>query len=360
MPVYNITQQEWENSNSYRRYPFADDVSRTSTNGFKLDDSIFVDGMFHPIDLEGELYLSAVDAFTGELVISDSANGNEKGRGTLQEDFITFTDTFGRHAGKLVLGSGGEQFLKLIGSYTFTVDATRFAPSVVFPQNQRAVRGIRTPDGAVLTGDVTFVGENGVRVIVEEAADGTDVLTVNAVGIARRPEGSRLGDPIKHIYISQPGASVLSIRREENIIFLGHCLPLEELCGGKEYLPRPGGKLPPHADTRFGVDRDTDPCEDPSPPPPPVICPDPLPYGNQEPEHLGFFYFVSESDNIFLCNTSNPAAGFELQGLGSPIAPGVGAEGDCADDGTGGTDLVIRQLPPRDQQGLIFSGRVQL
>lgn len=356
MPVYNLTQQEWENSNSYRRYPFADDVSRQSSSGFAFSDSVFVDGMFYPVDLAGELYLSAVDADTGDLVISDSGSGEEKGRGPIGADFITFKDSLGRHVGKLVLGPGGGSLLSLAGSYEFTVAATRFAPSVVFPQNQRVVRGLRTPDGAVLTGDITIVGENGVQVAVD--TDG--VLSINAVGVARRPPGSRLGDPIKHIYISHPGVSVLTLRREENVLYLGHCLPLEELCGGKDYLPRPGGKLPPHADSPFCVDRDQDPCEESPEPPPPVVCPDPLPYGDQEPEHLGFFYLVSESDALFLCNASSPAAGFEVQGLGNSNAPSVGADGDCSDDGSGGTDLAIRQLPPRDQQGLVVSGRVRV
>lgn len=359
MPVSTISMQEWENGNEQRRYPFADDSLLTAESGFRLSDFYFVDGMLHPFDLEGELYLSGIDLTTGKVVLSDSATGLEKGSAPITGGTLIFTDSLNRHVGKLIIGRNGTALSSLVGAHTFSPTATRFAPAAVFPQNQTAVRAVRTPDGALLTGDVTIVGENGVRVTVETVGPGGEqAIFVNAVGVATRPPGSRLGDPIRHIYISQPGNSVLSLSRDGNVIYLGHCFQLEELCGSKDYLARPGGKLPPHADTPFGHDRDEDPCELPPEPPVTPPCPDPLDPGVQEVEHCGFMYLVSTSDVLSICNTSIPSAGAGLQGSGNSLVPDTGAGGSCTDAAGRGADLVIRQLPPRDLQGLQIKSRV--
>ena len=55
---------------------------------------------------------------------------------------------------------------------------TPFAPAVIVPQPEIGVRGIVTPDGDALFGDVWLVGENGV--IIRRDTDGS--LRIDMIG----------------------------------------------------------------------------------------------------------------------------------------------------------------------------------
>jgi hypothetical protein len=66
---------EWRNQNSYRKYPFADDMLLVTAAGLKLADDVFVDAMFFPVNPNGNLFVQSISVsqkMTPEVGISVS------------------------------------------------------------------------------------------------------------------------------------------------------------------------------------------------------------------------------------------------------------------------------------------------
>jgi len=187
------------------------------------------------------------------------------------------------------------------------------------------------PDGAVLTGEVKFEGQDGIVLRVEDGA-----IAIHAVGSAEVPDDIQLGPPIKQIYINELADSALTIGRDGNIIKIGHRVSLADTDSSKDQIVGEGGELPPREDTKFGTGV-FDPCVPPGPEAPPPALPPTLP-GEQEVAHAGFFYMVSVTDLISISPVSAPSIPTTIQGIDPEIL-----------------DLVARSLPPRDKQGLKFN-----
>jgi hypothetical protein len=170
MATQRIFVPEWRDDLKDSRYPFTDSSSLESSGGVSIDKDMFVDAVVYPIGYSAPIYLRTISA-EARLVtfsISDASNtlaitGSVDPFGT--DDSISLTDNYGRPAGLLVCGP--EKIARLqawpLGEYSFD-DNAEFVASVVIPMPENHLSGFILPDGSVMTGDVWFVGENGVVV----------------------------------------------------------------------------------------------------------------------------------------------------------------------------------------------------
>lgn len=159
---------QWRAEHEPTRYPFASEATLTNGEQF-LPAGTLLDACLYPIGGGADLYLSAVvvDHDRVTVFFGDAADARLcSGSFDLVSppDTVPLVDAFGRSAGLLVsessrLGLFGAWGL---GTFAFEAEQTPLAATVCFPQPAVGVRGIRVPDGTVLTGDVWFVGEDGV------------------------------------------------------------------------------------------------------------------------------------------------------------------------------------------------------
>lgn len=325
MSTTTVQYQEWLSTNKERNYPFAENSSLVSNQGVLLPKGAFTDGIFYPIDLVGRLYLATINATTETMTIIDDATGIVKGTST--DSFVNgihhFYDEIGRHVGSLTTS---QSITDVAGELTFETDATTFEGAVVYPQNQPGVRGIRLPDGTVLTGEVTLVGRDGVMLSTNN--DGT--IRVDVVGT---PGNEVLSPIIKDILVY--GDCVLSATKDGNVISLlsGEISTPAQICTAKNNLIQPDGSFPAN---------DTDPCDPVEPPVPPEECPPPsIPVSSiPECDHGGYFYFNAVSPIIDIKALEYPGVTVNINGISNSNV-----------DVTTIADL----LPPRSLGALKFS-----
>lgn len=319
---------EWRNINRERDYPFSDGVTREPTTGIQIKQDAFLDAVFYPINLEGELFLSGVDRMAGTLEVSDESG--VRGTGSINGDVVTFFDSFGRPVGTVVIGPG---FDSLSATTVATVEATRFAAACVFPQNQVGVRAFLLPDGTIVTGDVTLAGEDGIRVDTS-IEDGKTVIRIMAVGVQSTDDCIDLPPPVKCLKIKQAEGSTLTISQAVSaagvVLGLGARLTIAEVCPPKA-IPGAGGDLPlSHGDL----------CDDEPPQPEP---PDPTPGFNGEcPESHNGRYFIIPLTDLLEVNPSD-----------DPPAVGTSIEGATAE----GFQDILDRLPPRTAQSIEIAVR---
>jgi hypothetical protein len=170
MVTQRIFVPEWQDDLKDSRYPFTDSSSLESPEGVSIDKDMFVDAVLYPIGYSAPIYLRtiAAEARLVTFTISDATNtmvvtGAVDPFGT--DDDIVLTDNYGRPAGLLVCGPDNIARLQAwpLGTYNFDSNA-EFVASVVIPMPESHLSGFILPDGTMMTGDVWFVGENGVVV----------------------------------------------------------------------------------------------------------------------------------------------------------------------------------------------------
>jgi hypothetical protein len=281
---------EWRDTNEEIRFPFADDSTLTTTDGEILGVEVFVDAFFHPIDLQGPLYLSLLDTVTRVAAVSDDTG--QIATASITDDLeLVFRDSAARFVGRAVLNGPLDDFIA--GTWVFPNTATTLAPAVVFPQNQLGVRGFVTPDGTILTGEVEFEGVGGVQITSEIDVAGQQLLRFDAIGVAAEPDCVELGPAVECLYIDQLNLGNLTISRTDNAIFLGHRNELADICNTKQNLPDENGVLP--------VDG----------PPPPATGPVLTPFAPFVPpvadciDHEGEYFITSLTDALSVRPTQN-------------------------------------------------------
>jgi len=297
----DVMYQEWVSSNKVRRYPFAENSSLISQQGVALPNDLFTDAIFYPIDLVGELYVSSVDATTNTIIVSDADTLLVKGVSTnvFGSGLHHFYDDIGRHVGSATTGKG---ILEVAGSFTFDVTSTPLEGAVVYPQNQPGLRGIRLPDGTVLTGEVTLIGRDGIMLATNN--DGT--IRVDVVGA---PGNELLSPIIKNILVY--GSCVLSATQDNNVVSLMSSVANpSDICTAKNNLINPDGEFP----ITYG-----DPCSPPPPLPPVEPCPPVAPPVSSTPlcDHGGYFYFNALSPILDIKAVEYPGVVVTINGLNS-------------------------------------------
>jgi hypothetical protein len=319
---------EWRNINRERDYPFSAGATRQPTTGIRIPTDAFLDAVFYPIDLDGELYLSSVDRMAGSMAVSDASG--VRGTGELAGDVVTFFDDFMRPVGTMVLGPG---FDSLSATTVATLEATRFAAACVFPQNQVGVRALLLPDGTIVTGDVTLAGEDGIRVDTS-VEDGKTVIRIMAVGVQSTEDCIELPPPVKCLRIKQVAESTLTISQsvtsEGVVLGLGARLDIDDVCPSKG-VPNEGGDLPlSHGDL----------CDE-EPPQPEPDPPAPGFEGECPPSHNGRYFIIPLTDLLEVNPSDDPVA------LGTPL------ESASVD----GFQDILDRLPPRQPQSIEIAVR---
>lgn len=275
--------EEWRTLNSQRAYPFEDNALKIADNGQVLPDGVFVDAMFYPPELSGDLRLTAILPSTSKIIISDD-NGELASVTTNfnSQDALYFEDNYGRVIGCMV---PGPDFINIVSDYTFT--NLKFTQNCVIPQNQNCVTAFKLPDSTIVSGEVVFEGENGITVSTEYDLDGTPVLRFDAIGVPDTPDCLPLGEPITCIKVAQSGTGgALIISQTGNIITLATQYTLADVCAKFNKLPDQNGNLPMNRDA----------CQ---PPVPPIPCTPPEPFsGNCPSAKYQSYYIWPISDTI--------------------------------------------------------------
>ncbi len=170
MAVERNIVPEWRDELKDSRYPFTDASSLIGTNGIEVDKDLFLDAIIYLIGYNAPVYIRTISAEARlvTITISDATNSAVI-TGTLDPfnngDTISLSDQYGRPAGLLVCDP--ERIARFqtwpLGDYSFG-DNVEFVASVVVPMPENHLSGFILPDGSVVTGDVWFVGENGIVV----------------------------------------------------------------------------------------------------------------------------------------------------------------------------------------------------
>ena len=281
-----ITNIEYRNLNSGRNFPFADDIVLSDKTSHILPADYFIDASIFPIDTDTPLYLKSL--LNKDVVIATA--GEELAHGTLDNGIVNLYDNNDRHIGMLICSNSVTAF----GTFDFADDVVLFSPAVVFPQNYQCVRGFRLPDGSVVTGDVVFVGENGLQVTSKDL-NGQKIITFDGIGVQIIEDCIKLNPAVKCIkYHQLPTSSPLRISRAGNTIMISTSYEVEELCKNiKDSLGYPDPDNP-------HLPMDEEVCPEPVPPVPPEPAPE---HEDLEPcpepeEHNGEYFILPVNSGI--------------------------------------------------------------
>jgi len=232
---------EHTNKNRYINYPFAENISLVDNNGITLSNDIFIDAILYPLDYNNTPYLSKIS--NGTVYIG--ANGSEIASGSFDSSThtITLKDSYNRVIGTLIINPE----INGIGNYTFPDNQVYFAASCIVPVNYKCVRGLKLPDGSIMTGTITFKGKPNTRITAQKLSDYT-VIIFDIIGEPRDETCLDLPEPIKCIKVEQAGGTTpLRISRSDNMIYLGVSYEQSDLCAGqreKRDYPKEDDKLP--------------------------------------------------------------------------------------------------------------------
>jgi hypothetical protein len=181
---------EFRDEQEASRYPFADSAglqSETAEN-IAIAPDTFIDASFFIIGGYQRVYISSVVVTAQSVTINV---GDEELGARVSTTYsplsppadgvLLFADPYGRPAGMLLSTpialarfSGWSR-----GTYTFELDQTEFVSSVVIPANEPGVRAVVPETKQFLTGDIWFVGDQGVVL----RQDGPGVIRVDIVGV---------------------------------------------------------------------------------------------------------------------------------------------------------------------------------
>lgn len=175
-----IVHPEWRQYFETTKYPFSDTATLTNQEEDQnfIPEGVFLDAALYPVGGRARLYLSKVviaadtaTLYIGDPVVSELASGIINLLDP--DDEVVLVDTAGRPAGVLV--SESARLLSFQGwtdgEHTFDISDTEFVARVCLPTPEVGVRGFQLDDGSVLTGDVWFVGDDGVVLTHQTASE---------------------------------------------------------------------------------------------------------------------------------------------------------------------------------------------
>jgi len=199
-----ILHPEWRQYFETTKYPFADTATLSNEESDQnfIPDGTFFDAALYPIGGQSRLYLSTV-SISGDVAtlhIGDSRT-TRLASGTINllnpADDVALTDAYGRPAGVLV--SNASKLLAFqgwtTGDHEFDISHTEFASRVCIPTPEIGVRGFELDDGSIVTGDVWFMGDDGVVLTYREETESVpgqigEVQPVNVIRV------DVVGDPL--------------------------------------------------------------------------------------------------------------------------------------------------------------------
>jgi len=164
------------------RYPFADDATLTTRDGLTLHESTFVDAVVYPPGARTTVGIRSVEITErhATLWIGDETQPR-LASGTFDRldtaDAVPLVDLYDRPAGLLLTDPVHLSVFQTwpLGRHDLTAKAAPFVASCVIPLPAVGVQGF-VVGGVVLTGDVWFVGEDGVVLSEEDGAIRVDIV----------------------------------------------------------------------------------------------------------------------------------------------------------------------------------------
>lgn len=255
MPV--IVNTEYGNVNAGRVYPFEDGSTLTDVDGAALPYDFIVDASLHPFDVADTVYLQSIDTGTGELLFASTATRKVVAYAVADANAASAPvyeyNGYDRQVGVIVFGLGvadvaGGRLLR-----TFEPEATTLCACACAGVVQAGVRALLLPDGTIVTGDITFEGQDGVLVTSTVNGSG-NVLRFDLIGLTPpSPETCNQDVPICTLKVEQEATSTIVVSRYGGALALTlKDLDMDTICAAAKAALRP---------------QDNDAC-DPAPPPP--------------------------------------------------------------------------------------------
>ncbi len=183
MPTVRVFPR-WRDDFVGTNFPFADTATLTNEAGDFFTAGLFLDASFYPVGGRERMYVSQVliDAESCTITLGDAGSAERcsgsftllaSAESTVDDEtdaLIHFTDQYDRPAGVIVSTP-----LRLAtfqawapGLHEFSLGATELVARVCVPTPDIGVRGFLLDDGTLVTGDVWFVGDDGVVLQVED------------------------------------------------------------------------------------------------------------------------------------------------------------------------------------------------
>jgi len=174
------------------KYPFSDNATLLSQEGYALSPSFLADASLYPMGGGQLQYLSKITVQNGTLTVTLSDDNGELASGSCllgKDSELLLLDGYERPAGVL-LGMRGYDvglFQEIPdGVYTFDQDATTFVPTCVLPQPQEVAEGLLLGDNSYHSGTVWLVGKDGVVLEVQPTDNTVQVHLVGDPWFKRR------------------------------------------------------------------------------------------------------------------------------------------------------------------------------
>lgn len=185
MSVSNVRSNRTPQGSFGGKYPFSDNATLTSQEGYVLSPSFLADASLYPMGGGHQQFVSRIQVQHGSMTVTIADDSGDLASGTCalgKDSELLLLDKYGRPAGVLLGMQGYDPglFQEIPdGTYTFDQDATVFVPTCVIPQPQDIAEGFLMADGSYVSGEVWLVGKNGV-VLEVKSTDNT--IQVHLVG----------------------------------------------------------------------------------------------------------------------------------------------------------------------------------
>ncbi len=194
MAVQRNINREWRAQNDSTRYPFSSQATLTSRDGRSLVEGTFLDAALHPVGGQVGMYLSRVAITHQEVTVWVGDAGSAlRCSGTFDlirpDDLVALFDADGRSAGVLVSESARLGIFQSwgVGEHNFARADSEFCACCCTPTPEAGLRGVRLPDGEVLTGEVWLLGDDGVVLRSSQEVVGGRSVTVVRVDVVGDP-----------------------------------------------------------------------------------------------------------------------------------------------------------------------------
>lgn len=178
--------ESWRQVAATSNYPFEDGSNLTTRDGLVLPKRVVLDAVVHPAS-PGPFRIEAIDVSVSDVQIRiRDRDQNLVATGSFpitdSPDEIPLLTPEGHPAGLLVTDPVGLAALRgwPRGLHTFGITNAVFVASACVPGAASGLLGVRVGE-RILTGEITFVGENGV-VLRPEVIEGETVIRYDVVG----------------------------------------------------------------------------------------------------------------------------------------------------------------------------------
>ncbi len=185
MGVSNIRSTRAVHASFSGKYPFSDNATLVSREGYVLSPSFLADAALYPMGGGHQQFLSKIEVKNGLLTVTIADDTGDLASGSCyqgKDSELLLLDVYGRPAGVLLGMQGYEAGVfpdVPDGVYNFDQEATVFVPTCVLPQPQDVAEGFLLAAGTYYSGNVWMVGKDGV---VLEVKPTDNTIQVHLVG----------------------------------------------------------------------------------------------------------------------------------------------------------------------------------